>query len=206
MNKKIALVLLLFLLPCIVSAETLESYNIDFQIVDDYVSATIQYNFLSSSNKDLTVVLPSDAWSISLVIDNKELAPNIADNKVKLPLTESTKKARLTFYTKEMLDYNQAVGVFFTDVIAPFDSKSIKTTLSLPAGSSLTKPAEEANAKPTRVESNGQYITLVWENKDISKNSKISSLAVFNIEEPGIFSNIKTNIILAVCFNHCFST
>lgn len=197
MNKKITLVLLLFLMPCIVSAEILESYSADFKIIDDYTLSSIEYDFISSSNKDLYVVLPKDAWNISLVIDGKELTPDITGNKVKIPVKETTKKVKLAFHTREILDYNSPTGVFFTEIIAPFDTRSIKTTLTLPLGSTLVKSIEESSAKPTRVESDGQYIKLIWEEPDVSKNFKMASLAVFNREaDPGVFSDLKTNIML----------
>ena len=204
MHKKIIILLLAFLMPYIVSADTLNSYNADFKIIkdcvsskDDCVLSTIDYNFISSSKKDLNVVLPKDAWNVSLIIDGEELMPDITDNKVKIPVKDSTKNVRLAFYTTEILNYNSPTGVFFTEIIAPFDTRSIQTALTLPLGSALVKSIEESSAKPTRVESDGQYIKLVWEESDVSKNFKMASLAVFNREaDPGVFSDLKTNIML----------
>ncbi|MBI2129153.1 hypothetical protein HYU07_02845 [Candidatus Woesearchaeota archaeon] len=203
MHNKTALLLLLFLLPSIVMAETLEAYNIDLQVKDInsryYILSAIEYNFNSSSNKNLTVVLPPDAWGVSLAIDDITLIPDVSNNKTTIPIKTSTKKVKLSFYTREMLNYNSPMAVFFTEFIAPFDSKLFKAALTLPPHSILMDPVEEANAKPTRIESNGQSSMLVWENFNASKNSKMTGMAVFNIgERSGIFSDKKMNIVLSV--------
>jgi len=48
------------------------------------------------------------------------------------------------------------------------------------------------------VETDGQNIKLVWEDSNVSKNSKIAALAVFNREANTvkIFSDLRTNIIV----------
>lgn len=203
MCNKTALLLLLFLLPSIVMAETLEAYNIDLQVKDVnsryYVLSAIEYNFNSSSNKNLTVVLPPDAWGVSLVMDDVNLIPNVSNNRTMIPLQASTKKVKLSFYTREMLNYNSPMAVFFTEFIAPFDSKLFKATLTLLPHSTLMDSVKEADTKPTRIESNGQSSMLVWENFNVSKNSKMTGLAVFSMgRKSGIFSDKKTNIVLSV--------
>jgi len=200
--NRAVLLLLVFLVPYAVSAEKLGSYNTDFKVIDKYVLSTVEYNFISSSNKDLMVVLPADAWNLSLNIDGEELAPNITGNKIKIPIKESTKKVKLIFYTKDLLNYNSPTGIFFTEIIAPFDSESVKSTLTLPTGSASIKLINETSARPTRTETNGQETKLIWEEHDVPKNFKMSNLAVFDTErQPAmIISSWKITMLLFSLF------
>ena len=192
----------LFMIVClagIVSASTLNEYNVDFYILYKKMVVEKEMVFDSQFTGPISLDIPSDASGTALYLDDSPANFTISDGKISFKLS-STKKIKLNYVTRSLLDKSN----FLVSMSMPYDVDNLKISLRLPENAFLEKPFEKGTLKsnvvfpaPSELKTDGQSIILIWERIDLKENDDFSIYVNFK-EERSYFSLILALVIIIV--------
>lgn len=162
----IALISSIFvILGSFASAQSLESYDVKFSIA--YGSAVVETEmvFNEQVSGSFAINLPEDAQGISFYLDDISYKAGIEKGRITAKLN-STKKIRIEYVTKELLDKSE----FIVSLRMPYDAEALKVSLVLPEDAVLERPLPESDIDtspaypiPSKVTTDGRQIMLLWE-------------------------------------------
>ncbi len=175
----------ILILPSI-AAQSIQLYDLDFQILEDGVLVKNEIQFSNSTN-EFDLGLPLDARLRSLTVNDTDLEEEpiftIKDNKKILKIKQDKiTNIKVKYKTFEFLDK----GSFVSEINIPFDAKEVKVRLTLPEGTVL-KSLEQSKGvstpsifpTPSSLETDGIHIIINWIFKDVNENKSIALFATF---------------------------
>ncbi|MBW2965545.1 hypothetical protein KY342_00410 [Candidatus Woesearchaeota archaeon] len=174
---KVFLLIIVFLLVINVStASTLESYNVNYNIVDNKV--LVQNVLISSNEGDIILPIPNDAETIELYLNDIKVDPVIKDDSIILNLSVAD-QAKLSYITREFIDKSN----FLLNLPIGYDTNFIEITLVLPEEAVLKKPISDTTGsiypKPDKATTDGRSLIFAWERANIEAGNEISIFALY---------------------------
>ena len=198
--KKILFFIFIILLSSFAYAK-IENFNVDFRIIDNKVH--VEESIVLDKEANFVLELPEDASLITLEIDSKLSNYTITNDEINV----FAKDIKLSYITNKFLDKQS----FLLDFKAIDDIDRFSIKLILPTYAVLTRPIDEttlaSNAvfpKPTRLESDGQRLVIVWERSNLKKDDSFSALVMYKFEKSntlfyiGILSILFIGVILFI--------
>ncbi|MCX8146841.1 MAG: hypothetical protein N3D84_00005 [Candidatus Woesearchaeota archaeon] len=176
--KKINMLLITSLIFILFSqfsvAQMLDEYEIDFLVAFNKIVVKQKMIFEENTNGNIIVNMPDDFSGLSVYINEELITPELFENKLNINL-KSAKSVKIIFVTREYIEENE----FISHIKMPFDAKEVKISLTLPEGIVLEKPLTESGSgsaypKPTKMETDGQSIILVWRYDNLKREDEKS--------------------------------
>jgi len=157
----------------------IDSFNIDFVVIDKDVYVEEIINL--SNKQNFSIFVPDDAEALSLYLDGKPANYSIMDDNIDV----FAKNIRINYLTKTPLDRN----TFLTEFVAPDNVKDFIVKLTLPRYAVLARPVEEgtlvSNAifpTPNNIGTDGQKLIISWDFTNFKKNDTIAFLVMYGFE------------------------
>lgn len=170
--KKLILFFALFLILASPSRALIQNLSVSFSVLygDVYVDESIAFD----APTNYTIMLPSDARTVSVYLDGA------LQNET--PAAVFARTIRTTYLTK---DYLQNTN-FLADIPYPDDVQNLSVRLTLAQNLALSKPVDystmTSNAvfpRPTRLETDGQRLSIIWERQELQKGEDMSIFVSF---------------------------
>ena len=185
--------ILIILLSNIAYAK-INDFNVDFRIVDNKVH--VEEVISLEREARFILELPDDASSISLYLNDIISNYTIINNEIDV----FAKDIKLTYVTNKFLDRQD----FLLDFKAKDDINKLSVKLVLPTYAVLAKPIDEttlaSNAvfpKPSKLETDGQRLIILWERYNLKKDDNFSALVTYKFERSNALLYV---IILSIIF------
>lgn len=174
---KTVLLLVIFLLIINISlAYTLESYDVQYNIVDSKV--VVQTILTASQTAIINLPVPPDAETIELYLNNIKTNATIEDSSLLLYLNKND-QVKLGYITKEFIDKSN----FLLNLPIEYDTKSLKITLVLPEEVVLKKPIKDTTGsiypRPDQATTDGRSLIFTWERNDVKQGDEIAIFAMY---------------------------
>lgn len=165
MKSKLLFFLLLLLLP-ITLAQEFSSYNLEISLTPSGVAhQRIQNTFALNKNADSVLFLTnSDIQNINIVdsIEGYSLTDKGLLIKKNIKANQEN-NILIEFDSKGLVKQSGKDFIFSLDPYLPFDPKQTRIKLNLPEGFILSDIDSPISPKPSKIETDGKIITIVWD-------------------------------------------
>jgi len=165
-----------FLLVLSIAYADIESYDIDYHIVEDRIF--IQNSIISSNDLSLALPIPSDAETIEAYLNGVKTEIDIKDNSVIFDLKENDKLI-LSYISEEFIDKTN----FLLNLPVKYDIRDLKITLVLPEEAVLKKPITDTTGsiypRPDTATTDGRSLIFVWQKENVQAGDEISIFAMY---------------------------
>jgi len=190
--------LLILIIVSVSVNAAISDFELEFNIFSNKVYVEEQITF--EDKRNYTIKLPSDAKAISLWLDDLLQEKEITQKTFLV----TAKKIKIAYLTKEYLE-NQN---FLIDLTFPDDIKNLEIKAVLSEDLKLAKPIDysslTSNAvfpRPTKIETDGQRLIILWERNNIKKGDSISLLVIFKKRTSNIWIITSAAVIIVVLFS-----
>jgi uncharacterized membrane protein len=174
-HLRIILFLFVFLLLINVS-NAIESYNVQYNIVDNRVVVQIIITGFGTAK----IPIPSDADLIELYLNDVKTNATIEGGYLILNLRLND-ELKLGYITREYIDKTN----FLLNLPVENNIKSLEVTLVLPEEAVLRKPIRDTSGsiypRPDQATTDGRSLIFVWEREDLKAGDEI---AIFTMYKP----------------------
>lgn len=169
------------LMPASASAQSLESYTLDFFMAYNNIVVQKEMVFNSPISGSFVLAIPKDAKGISLYIDDEHSEAVVKDSRISMQL-DSMNKLKVSYTTKELTEKSE----FILSTKMPYDTATMRVTLVLPEDTNLESPLPESDVDvspvyplPKEAVTDGRQIKLVWEYEGLKKGDEKSFFVKF---------------------------
>jgi len=178
--------LVIFLLITNISiVYALESYNIEYNIVDSNVVVQTVLNLSQRTAGTLSLSIPPDAATIEVYLDDIKTDAEVRDGLVIINL-DAAKQIKLSYVTSAYIDKSN----FLLNKIIEYDAEFLEITLVLPEEAILRKPITDATGsiypRPDRATTDGRSLIFVWERTDVKAGDEISLFVMYKTRKINI--------------------
>ena len=160
MNKRFVILVAVVIALSLVNTVQASIYNIDINQVGG--NLLVKYTISSDNENTIKINIPSDVTSFSskqsYSIENDIVTITGKDIELSYSTTDALQKSDDGYYLVDNIKFN-----------SDFDSATVK--LVLDTGYFLDN--EHIYPKPSKIETDGRQITVIWELKDIKKGSDV---------------------------------
>jgi len=183
-------------------ASNLKLNQYDFSIIENKVVVKNTLIFAEPQTSIFEIVLPPDAELVSVTVDgtahNITLINSENSKHASIDIFAS-KEISISYTTRKFLDGQ----TFLASLNNTFDAEMFQVQVTLPENVALKMPLNNEYAegsiypKPTRVESDGQLISFIWENPQYTAGEEFSAVIMY--KEKGIVADILSSpVFIAV--------
>ncbi len=176
-----AIFTLLILAPAIFAQESSTNeitYEVNYFIEYDRVLVDIKAEFNEPTFDSVSYNLPLDASGILAFVNDQEIEPRLAGNRVVIPLKNSD-SFRLEFISKSIVAGNELIS----EVQFPFNTDKTTIKVSLPSDARLPERIDSNQRsvfpKPKAIYSDGLNIDLIWKFSHKEKDETVPIMVKF---------------------------
>ena len=180
-NKGLIIALLIAAMLPNVSGADVTNHDITYDIGENSVIVSHKIEFSSILLGDEVLTIPRDVNSILLKSENNELEPEYNTGVLVLP--RGYRSFDITYSTSEPLQASNKEKFFAITVDVLQKTESLDISAILPQKIALSTPVDEGTSvfpKPTTTTTDGQRITINWENTGLNEGDPISILLTYN--------------------------
>ena len=179
---KIAFLLVLALVLVPISLAAPVDFNtVRFDIQNNEVFVENEVVFHLDKDEIMEIPLPINYNNLVIELAGEIIAPEIAENKIKLEVPKESNMLLIKYITKDFLEKSKK-NFFVSEFENPLEATFVFFELKLPEGSVLDKPIEQGKSAypdPKEITSDGQRIIIRWQLEQVEKDSKTALFVTY---------------------------